>query len=206
MYKLYYGTGSCSLAPHITLNMAGADFNLERVDLKEHKLAEAGTDFYAINAKGYVPALKLQDGSLLTEGVAIMQYVADTFPQAGLVPANGSMERYRLQEWLNFITSELHKGIGAFFSPLMVGDFADAAREKAKKRLQYVEDKLAETGTTYLMGNTPTVADNYLFTVLRWLPAAKIELSAYPKLTAFMQAMNTQPAVQKALAAEGLTA
>lgn len=202
--KLYYSPGACSLAPHIALREAGVDVTLEKVDLKAHTTSN-GTDFYAINPKGYVPVVELKDGGILTEGVAMMQYIADQNPSAKLAPANGTMERYRLQEWLNFITSELHKGIGAFFNPLLQGEMAAASKEKVAKRLALVEAHLTGNGP-FLMGKDFSVADAYLFTVLRWtgIPALKLDLSVYPAIVAFQQAAGARPAVQAALKAEGL--
>lgn len=202
--KLYYSPGACSLAPHITLREAGVSVELEKVDLKAHKTSDGG-DFYAINPKGYVPVVEMKDGSVLTEGVAMMQYIADQAPSSKLAPANGTMERYRLQEWLNFITSELHKGIGVFFNPLLQGELAEARKKNVLERLTYVNGELAKKGP-FLMGKDFTVADAYLFTVLRWtgIPALKIDLSAFPAIVAFQEAARARPAVQAALQAEGL--
>lgn len=204
--KLYYSPGACSLAPHIVMLEAGQTPTLEKVDLKAHALPD-GTSFYDVSPKGYVPVLKLADGNVLTEAVAIMQYLADQAPSAKLAPPNGTMERYRLQEWLNFITTELHKGIGAFFNPAMAqaGPYADSAKEKLGQRLQLVNDHLAANGP-FLMGQDFSVADAYLFTVLRWagIPALKLDLSPYPAIVAFREAAAQRPAVQAALKSEGL--
>jgi glutathione S-transferase len=204
--KLYYSPGACSLAPHIALREAGVDVALEKVDLKAHVTSD-GTDFYGINPKGYVPVVELKDGSVLTEGVAMMQYIADQHPHAKLAPANGTMERYRLQEWLNYITSELHKGIGAFFNPLLQGELAVAFKGNVTRRLKLVDDHLAKHGP-FLMGKDFTIADAYLFTVLRWtgIPALKLDLSQFPAIVAFKEAVAKRPAVQAALAAEGISA
>jgi glutathione S-transferase len=195
--KLYYTPGACSLHPHITLREAGLPFDLERVDLRAHKTHD-GADFYAVNPKGYVPALRLDDGSILTEGAVIDQYVADRKPEAKLIPPAGTIERYHLQEWLNFIASEIHKAFG----PLFHSDEAakDAARKKVSGRFDLVAKTLASQ--PYLMGETYTVADAYLYNMLRWTSFTGIDLAQWPTLQAFFARVDARPAVQAALAAE----
>jgi glutathione S-transferase len=196
--KLYYSPGACSLHPHITLREAGVPFELERVDLRAHKVARDGSDYYAVNPKGYVPALRLDDGSLLTEGAVIDQYLADLKPEKNLIPAAGTMARYRVQEWLNFIAAEVHKSFG----PLFGND--DALKETARKRLagkfELVEKTLASQ--PYLAGDHFTVADAYLFNMLRWTTFTGISLDGWPGLKAFFARVEARPAVQEALAAE----
>lgn len=204
MLKLYYSPGACSLSPHIALIEAGLDFEIEKVDLKA-KTTETGADYAKINPKGYVPALLLEDGSLMGEGPALVQYIADHAPAKKLAPKHGSMDRYRLMEWLNFITTELHKG----FSPIFGGapeEYLDQVKARLNMRLQLVEDHFASHGKDWLMGETFTVADGYLFTVLRWAVAKKVgDLPNKPCLTAFMARMKARPAVSQAMAEEGLS-
>ncbi|MBS0511592.1 MAG: glutathione transferase GstA [Proteobacteria bacterium] len=198
--KLYYSPGACSLSPHIVLREAGADFTLVRVDLKTKKL-EDGSDYLAVNPKGYVPALQLDNGELLTEGPAIIQYVADQHPAAGLAPAPGTLERARLQEWLNMISTELHKS----FTPLFRGagdEWKNAALDNIRRRFDLVAQRLATN--PFLMGERFSVADAYLFTVLSWTGFVKIDMSPWPALQAFSQRVGERPAVQAALRAEGL--
>jgi glutathione S-transferase len=199
--KLYFSPGACSLAPHIVLQEAGLDFSLERVDIRARRTA-AGADFLAINPKGYVPALALKDGTVLTEGPAIVQFVADLAPERQLVPANGTLERYQLIEWLNFISTELHKGFSPLFRPASTDDVKDAARAALQNRLGWVAERLA--GRDYLMGSQFTVADAYLFTVLSWAGHVGFDLAPWPLLTAYSQRVAARPAVQQALRAEGL--
>jgi len=195
--KLYYSPGACSLHPHITLRETGVPFELERVNLGSHKLSD-GSDYYAVNPKGYVPALRLDDGSLLTEGAVIDQYIADLRPEKKLVPGPGTIDRYRVQEWLNFISSEIHKAFG----PLFGKDEAakDAARAKVRGRFDYVEKALGSKA--YLTGDTFTVADAYLFNMLRWTAFTGIDLDTWPGLKAFAERVEKRPAVAAALAAE----
>jgi glutathione S-transferase len=197
--KLYYSTGACSLSPHIILREAGLPFDL--LQSKNHKLPD-GTDYYTINAKGYVPVLELDNGERLTEGPAIVQYIADLVPAKNLVPANGTMARYRVQEWLNFITSELHKSYSPLFTPTMSDDTKTAYKTKLSERFKWVDAQLA--GKQYLMGDTFSIADAYLFTVTNWSKHVGLDLSAYANLGAFMQRVGARPAVQEALKAEGL--
>lgn len=200
--KLYYSPGACSLAPHIVLRESGLPFDLVRADLKTHKLADTGADYYGIHSKGYVPLLELDDGARLGEGPAIVQYVADQVPAKKLAPANGTMERYRVQEWLNFITSELHKGIGGLFNPAMPEEGKAVIRTKAISKLKWVDEQLE--GKQYLMGDALTVADPYLFTVTNWTGHTGIDISGFKNLGAFQARMAARPAVQAALKAEGL--
>ena len=199
--KLYYMPGACSLAPHIALREAGLPFDLVKVDGASKK-TEGGEDYLAVNSKGAVPAIKLDDGQVLTEGAAIQQYIADKAPGKKLAPAAGTIERYRLQEWLNYVASEIHKGIGQLFNKQMPDDFKDAVKKGlAAKQLPFLEKALA--GRDYLMGEF-TVADGYLFTVLNWTKMHNIDLSAFPNITAFMKRVAARPAVQEAMKAEGL--
>lgn len=199
--KLYFSPGACSLSPHIALQESGLTFEIERVDLKT-KQTDSGEDFAAINPKGYVPALRLDDGRLLTEGPAIVQYIADLAPAKALAPAPASFERLRLQEWLTFINSELHKTLGALFNPSLPDASKAIAIASANKRLAWVETELA--GRSYLTGDTFTVADGYLFTVVNWTNFVGIPLDAYPNLQAFMGRVAGRAGVQAALKAEGL--
>jgi glutathione S-transferase len=198
--KLFYSPAACSLSPHIVAREAGIEVELVKVDLKAHKTAQ-GVDFYSINPNGYVPALQLDDGTTLTEGPAIVQYLADQKPQSQLAPANGSIERYRLQQWLNFITSELHKTLGALFNPATTADQRGRALELVGKRLDYVTQSLQGP---YLFGEPFTVADAYLFTVLNWHQFLKVDLGRWPRLQEYLARVAARPAVQRALQEEGL--
>ncbi|WP_077037172.1 glutathione transferase GstA [Pelomonas sp. KK5] len=199
--KLYYSPGACSLSPHIALLEAGLQAQTVLASTKTHKLQD-GTDFYTINAKGYVPLLELDDGQRLSEGPAIVQYIADLAPEKKLAPANGTMERYRLQEWLNFITAELHKGFGPLFNPATPEEFKTMAKAKLGERLAWVDKQLE--GRQYLMGDTFTVADAYLFTVTNWGVHVGVDVSVYPNLVAYRARVGARPAVQAAMKAEGL--
>lgn len=199
--KLYYAPGACSLSPHIVLREAGLDFTLERVDTKTHKTA-AGQDFYAINPKGYVPVLELGDGQRLTEGPAIVQYLADQKPAAQLAPANGSFERYRLQEMLNFISTEIHKQFSPLFNPATLDEARKSQIERLGQRFDLVVQYLG--GKPYLFGDTFSVADAYLFTVVNWSKFVKLDLSRWPTLLAYLKRVAARPSVQAALKAEGL--
>lgn len=201
MLKLYYAPGACSLSPHIALREAGLPFELERVNTQTKKTASDG-DFLEINPNGYVPVLGLNDGPVLTEGPAILQYIADQNPQAHLAPANGTPQRYRLQEWLNFISTEVHKGYSPLFNPATPEDYKKAVIARLLTRYAYLDKALA--GKQYLMGDQFTVADGYLFTVTNWSNFLKIDLSAYPNVTAFQARVGARPKVQEALKAEGL--
>jgi glutathione S-transferase len=199
--KLYYSPGACSLSPHIALLEAGLAHDLAKVDLKAKKL-EDGSDFLKVNPKGQVPTLQLDDGSILTEGPVIVQAIADKAADKNLAPANGTTERYRLQEWLNFLTSELHKNFSPLFAPVLSDDTKQFFRDRLMGKLKHIDEKLA--GHDYLMGNTFTVADGYLYTMLRWADAHKFELSALKNLMAYKARVAARPQVQAALKSEGL--
>ena len=199
--KLFLKPGSCSLASHIVLEEIGRPYDTETVDLAK-KLTASGADFWAINPKGYVPALLLDDGDLLTEGPAILQYLADLAPELQLAPANGSKARYQLQSWLTFIGTEVHKNFSPFFNPAATPEMKDLARANLQRRLGYVNDQLA--GRDFLMGDTFSVADAYLFTVVGWAKFVQLDLSAWPHLIAFQGRGAARPATQRALKAEGL--
>lgn len=201
--KLYYAPGACSLSPHIVLRELGLDHQLERVDLRSqpHRTA-SGEDFSQISAKGYVPALRLADGELLTEGPAIVQYLADQKPEAGLLAPAGSLARARAQEWLNYIATELHKNFGALFRPDGPDEVKQAARAALAQRLRFTAEALQDR--EYLVGERFGVADAYLFVVLGWCQYLAVDLAAYPALQAFQQRIAERPAVQAALKAEGL--
>jgi glutathione S-transferase len=199
--KLYYSPGACSLSPHIVLREAGLAFEPVLASTKTHKLQD-GTDYYTLNPKGYVPLLELDSGERLTEGPVIVQYIADQVPAKKLAPPAGTMERYRLQEWLNFITSELHKGIGGIFNPAMPEEAKVLMRAKALERLKWVDSQLE--GKQYLMGDAFTVPDAYLFTIAGWSKYTGIDISGLKNLGAFMARMAARPAVQEAMKAEGL--
>ena len=199
--KLYYSPGACSLSPHIVLHEAGLPFTPVLASTKTHKLQD-GTDYYTINAKGYVPLLELDDGQRLTEGPAIVRYIADQVPAKKLAAPAGTMERYRQMEWLNFIGTELHKAYGLFFNPATPEEFKAATRTRLADRLQWVDQQLE--GKQYLMGDSFTVPDAYLFTVANWSKHVGVDLSPYAHLSAFMARMAARPAVQAAMKAEGL--
>jgi glutathione S-transferase len=199
--KLYFSPGACSLSPHIALHEAGLEFKLERVDLRG-KQTESGADFLAINPKGYVPALELKDGTVLTEGPAIVQFIADLAPDRQLAPAHGTLERYHLMSWLSFISTELHKNFSPLFRPNSTEDMKEAARANLNNRLAWVAQQLADRD--YLMGAQFTVADGYLFTVLGWAAFVQFDLSAWPVLAAYQQRVGARPAVQQAMREEGL--
>ena len=199
--KLYYAPGACSLSPHIVACELGLDLQLEKVDTKSHTFGSGG-DFYSVNPKGYVPVLEIKAGELLTEGPAIVQYLGDQKPQAGVVPAAGTMERYRLQEMLGFINSELHKTYSPLFNPNTRPETAEERKEYLKKRYKYLDGLLA--GREYLVGNQFTAADAYLFTVTNWAQYVKLDLSAFPNIQAFQKRIAARPAVQKAMKEEGL--
>jgi glutathione S-transferase len=200
--RLYYSPGACSLSPHIVLRELGYDFALERVD-NATKTTESGRDFLSVNRKGYVPALQLDNGEVLTEGAAIVQYLADNRPQANLAPAPGTMERARLQEHLNFIASELHNA----FTPLFSDGAADAEKRVAPgriaRRLDNVEAMLAD-GRPHLLGEALSVADIYLFVVAGWTKPTGIGLDRWPRLSRHFERIAARPAVQAAMQAEGL--
>jgi glutathione S-transferase len=199
--KLYFSPGACSLSPHIVANEAGIPLELVKVDLRSRTVAREG-DFWDVNPKGYVPALELDDGEVLTEGPAIVQFLADRAPAAALAPANGTFERVRLQESLNYLTSEIHKA----YSPLFNPDVLPAVREERlaylTRRYALIERQLE--GRKYLLGDRFTVADAYLFTLTRWARAVKLDLSGFPNLEAFQKRIGSRKAVVEAMRAEGL--
>nr|WP_060984318.1 glutathione transferase GstA [uncultured Acidovorax sp.] len=199
--KLYYSPGACSLSPHIALQEAGLAYTPVLASTKSHKLQD-GTDYYTINALGYVPVLELDNGERLREGPAIVQYIADQVPDKQLAPANGTLARYRLQEWLTFIGTELHKGFSPLFNPATPEDYKPMVRERLLQRLQWVDSQLA--GKQYLMGDQFTVADGYLFTVTNWTQPTKLDISGLANLAAYRERVGARPAVQAAMKAEGL--
>ena len=197
--KLYFSPGACSLSPHIVLRELGLPFETVQVDLKTKRTGD-GSDFWKINPKGYVPTLQLDDGSILTEGPAIVQYLADRKPDAGLAPANGSFARYRLQEWLNFISTELHKQFSPLFNPATPEPVKQAQQERLAMR--FGEIVAAMGSAPWLMGDAFTVADAYLYTVLTWAAYVGVDLAPFPALQAYMQRVEARPAVRATLAAE----
>jgi glutathione S-transferase len=201
-YQLYYSPGACSLAPHIVLREAGAAFDLVKVSTKTHEL-EAGGDFYAINPKGYVPALGLPGGEVLTEGPAISQYIADLHPAANLAPPAGTLERARVQEWLTFIGTELHKSFAPMFTPGATDEQKARAKDQIVSRMGFVEKALSD-GRSYLVGDSFTVADAYLFVIANWARFIGMDFAPWPSLAAFQGRVAARPAVQAALKAEGL--
>jgi glutathione S-transferase len=200
--KLYYSPGACSLSPHIVLREAGLAFTPVLASTKTHKLAD-GTDYYGINPKGYVPLLELDDGQRLAEGPAIVQYIADQVPEKKLVAPWGSMERYRQIEWLTFIGTEIHKAFGPLFTPDMPEEAKTLFKARVLARLEWVNQQLE--GRQYLMGDSFSVPDAYLFTVTNWTKFVGLDISGLSHLGAFMQRVAARPAVQEALKAEGLT-
>jgi glutathione S-transferase len=199
--KLYYSTGACSLSPHICLREAGMTFDIVLAPTKTHKLPDGG-DYYAINPLGYVPLLELDDGTRLTEGPAIVQYIADQVPDKNLAPANGTVARAQMQGWLNFISTELHKGISPLFNAATPPDYKVIVVDKLMSRLKWVDQQLA--GKQYLMGDSFSVADPYLFTVTNWASVVKLDISSFANITAYRARMAARPAVQAAMKAEGL--
>jgi len=199
--KLYYSPGACSLSPHIALHEAGLAFDAVLASTKSHKLQD-GTDFYTINELGYVPVLELDNGERLREGPAILQYIADQVPDKQLAPANGTLGRYRLQEWLTFIGTEIHKNFGPLFKPGTPADYKPQVKEQLLGRLSWLDGELASK--PYLLGDAFSVADAYLYTVSNWGQYVGVDLSGFANLVAFRQRMEQRPAVQAALRAEGL--
>ena len=199
--KLYYSPGACSLSPHIALEEAGLPYEAVLAPTKTKTLPD-GSDYRKINPLGYVPYLVLDDGTGLPEGPAIVQYIADQAPAKRLAPPNGSLARYRLQSWLNFIGTELHKGFGPLFNPASPDEVKAAAKERLATRLKWVDEQLG--GKTWLMGDDFSVADGYLFTVTNWAKPMQIDLSPYPHLEAWRARVAARPAVQAAMKAEGL--
>jgi glutathione S-transferase len=201
--KLYYSPGACSLSPHIALHESGLPFQAVLASTKTHKLQD-GTDYYTINPKGYVPLLEFDDGTRLAEGPAIVQWIADQVPDKQLAPPAGTPARYRLQEWLTFIGTEVHKQFSPLFSPAMPEEAKALFRQKVLDRLAWVDQQLA--GREYLLGDRFSVADGYLYTVARWTGPLKMDISSLPNLQAFIARVAARPAVQQALKAEGLPA
>lgn len=197
--KLYYSPNACSLSPHIVLREAGLPFDLVKASTKTHQLDD-GTDYYTLNPKGYVPLLELDNGQRLSEGPVIVQYLADQAPAKKLAPAAGTMERYRLQEWLNFITAELHKSFSPLFNPEMPEAAKQIYKAKIESRFKWVDEQLK--GKTYLLGEAFSVADAYLFTVTRWSGFVGVNIAGLQNLAAFMERVGARPAVQAALKAE----
>ncbi len=199
--KLYYSPGACSLSPHIVAHEAGIELELEKVDLRS-KQTESGQDFVSISPRGYVPALQLDNGEILAEGPAIVQYLADLKPETGLAPANGSMARYRLQEWLTYIGTEIHKSYSPLFNPATPDSVREERAAYLQRRYGLIEQTLAKQ--PYLLGEQFSVADVYLFVVSNWARMVKLDLSAFPALQAFQERIASRPAVQAALRAEKL--
>ncbi len=199
--KLYYSPGACSLSPHITLHESGLKFQHMLAPTKTHRL-EDGTDYYTINPLGYVPLLELDDGTRLTEGPAIVQYIADLVPEKKLAPANGTLARYQLQSWLTFIGTELHKGFSPLFNAATPAEYKPIVIDRLMSRLKWVDAQLA--GKHYLMGDTFSVADPYLFTVTNWAPRVGVDISGFANIAAFRERMAARPAVQAAMKEEGL--
>jgi len=199
--KLYYSPGACSLSPHIVAREAGIKVDLQKVNTKD-KSMEGGGDFWSVNAKGYVPTLELDNGERLTEGPAIVQYLADQKPESGLAPKAGTMERYRVQELLNFLTSEIHKQFSPLFRPNTPEDYKVIAKENLAKRFDYLDKHLAKND--YLMGKHFTVPDAYLFVLTNWTKPTQIDLSKWPNLQKYNQRVAARPKVKEAMQAEGL--
>jgi glutathione S-transferase len=199
--KLYYSPGACSLSPHIALLEAGLPYDLVKVDLRAKKL-ENGDDFWAVNPKGQVPALGLDSGEVITEGPVIVQVIADQASAKNLAPGRDTAERYKLLEWLNFTTTELHKNFSPLFNPALSDDTKTFFRDRLMGKFKYLDSKLA--GQDYLLGKQFTVADGYLYVMLRWADGHKMDLSGFPHLMAFKERVAARPKVQEALAKEGL--
>ncbi|HUJ99815.1 MAG TPA: glutathione transferase GstA [Stellaceae bacterium] len=200
--KLYYSPGACSLSPHIVLREAGHSFELQRVDVQAKKLKPGDGDFFAVNPKGQVPVLELDDGDRLTEGPAIVQYLADQKPASGLAPANGTMPRYHLQEWLNFVTSDLHKVFAPLFRATTPDEFVKITKDNLANKFAFLDRHLATH--QYLMGDSFTVADAYCFTIVNWTRFKDIDLGRWPNLKSYMDRVAARPKVQEAMKAEGL--
>jgi glutathione S-transferase len=199
--KLYYSPGACSLSPHIALREAGLAFEPVLASTKTHQLPD-GSDFYDINPLGYVPVLELDDGTRLREGPAIVQYIADLVPTKNLAPANGTLARYRLQEWLTFIGTEIHKTFSPLFNPAMPNEARQILREKLASRYEWVDEQLE--GKEYLLGDHFSVADAYLFAVTRWAKPPNVDISGRKNLVAHHARIAARPAVHEALKVEGL--
>jgi glutathione S-transferase len=198
--KLFYAPGACSLAPHIAMRELGIPVELKKVDLKAKQYD--GGDYKQVNAKGYVPAIATDDGTVLTECPVILQYLADQKPDAGLAPKPGDKARYKLQEMLSFTTSEIHKGFGNFFNPAMTDEWRKAVTDRLSLRLDWLAKQLE--GKPYVMGEKFTVADAYLFTILNWAGPSKFDLSKWPAITDYQKRVGARPKVKEAMVAEGL--
>jgi glutathione S-transferase len=201
MVKLYFSPGACSLSPHIVLRESDLPFELEQVNLQSKKL-KSGGDFLEINPKGQVPVLKLDSGDILTEGPAIVQYIADQKPESGLAPKAGTIQRYHVQEWLNFITSELHKSFTPLFRPNTPAEYVNISKENLAKRFDFLDKELGKR--QYLTGDKFTVPDAYAFTVVGWSKYKDIDLARWPNLKGYMDRVAARPKVQEAMKAEGL--
>jgi glutathione S-transferase len=199
--QLYFSPGACSLASHITVRETGLPVELKRADTKTKKL-EDGSDYFAVNSKGAVPALRLDNGQVLTEGPVILQYLADQKPESKLAPKNGTLERYRLQEWLNYITSEIHKGFSPLFNPAATDAVKAFTVQNIEKKFDWLNKQL--TGKQYLTGDQFTIADAYLFVVANWSNFVGIDLNRWPALKEFQDRVAARPKVQEAMEAEGL--
>lgn len=199
--KLYFSPGACSLAPHIALREVGATFDLEQVDNKAKK-TKSGADFWQINPKGYVPVLELDNGQRLTENPAILQYVGDQNPGSGLVPLFGTFDRYRVQEWLNFVTSEIHKTFGPLFRDTTPEEYKKISKENLAKRYAFLDKHFASH--QYLHGETFSAPDIYLFVVSNWLKRFEIDIEQWPNVKAWWDRIAARPKVQEAMKAEGL--
>ena len=200
--KLYYAPGACSMAPHIVANEAGQKVELVKVDIPNKKTA-AGDDYWKVNFKGYVPTLQLDNGEMLTEVGVICQYLADQKPESGLAPKAGTIERYRLMEWLNFVATEVHKQLGALFNPKYTPEMKEVQVAVIGRRLKPLEEKLADK-RQYLMGDKFSAADAYLYTVLRWTKPLQIDLDQWPNIKAYFERVGKRSKVMETLAAEGL--
>jgi glutathione S-transferase len=200
--KLYYSPGACSLSPHIVARELGIELALDKVDSRTKTIAATGQDFLAVNPKGYVPALELDSGEVLTEGPAVVQYLADQKPEAGLIPPNGTLDRYRMQEMLGYINSEIHKTYSPLFNPKIPPELREERLAYLRKRYAFIEKQLANK--TFLFGDQFTVADAYLFVVTNWSRAVKLDLSEFPNLLAFQRRVAARPAVKAAMIEEGL--
>ena len=199
--KLYFAPGACSLSPHIVARELGIPLELKKVNTKD-KTIEGGGDYWKVNARGYVPALELDNGEVLTEGPAIVQYLADQKPDAGLAPKSGTLERYRLQEWLNFLTSEVHKQFSPLFKPNTPEEYKPIAKQNLATRFDWLDKQLE--GKEYLTGKQFTVADAYLFVLTNWTKPTQIDLSKWPNIAAFQRRVAARPKVKEAMQAEGL--
>ena len=199
--KLYYAAGACSMSPHIVLCESGLPFELVPANLKTHQRAD-GSDYYAVSPKGYVPLLELDNGERLSEGPAIVQYIADQVPDKKLAPANGTVARAQMQAWLNFTATELHKGVAPLFNAATPADYKVIVVDRLMSRLKWADQQLA--GKNYLMGEDFSVADPYLFTVTNWAAVVKVDISGFANIAAFRARMAARPAVHAAMKAEGL--